>query len=1030
MKLPRLAIDNYQFTLIVFILLSIAGVSSYLNMPRSENPVVYIPGGAIVVIYPGASPLDMEQLIARPIEEAINELDDIKEIKTKVTDGIASIQVEFEYNSKSDGKYDEMVRQVNSIRNELPENIFDIITRQYSSTDVAMIQLAFVSEKTEYMTLSNHAERLKKELNKIKNIKDVEVMAYPNQEVRISIDMEAMAKMNISLDNVINAINSNNANIPGGNMSVSGKTFAIKTSGPYSNLDEIRNTVINSYMGRLIYLHNIATVDFDYENEMYYGRFIGERALFLTIKSKDGINIFDLTEEIMPVINKYKNTLDNGISLEMVFDQSKIVESRISGFLNNLISGILLVGIVILLALGFRSSVIVIIAIPLSIVIGLFFVDSYGLGLQQITIAGLVVALGLLVDNSIVIIENINRYIAMGHKPREAAILGTAQIGWPIISSTITTILAFVPIILMPDKAGDFIRGLPVTIIATLTISLIIALTLSPMIARLVFKAKKIDKGAPEAKSNNEKGFQKLLKRFIDGPYRRILSFSLKRKGIVMLFSALALAGAGLLFVKEVRISFFPTSETPQLLIRVNLPEGSNLKVSDDAAKYAESVLDTIDLVSHYATNIGHGNPRIYYAVFSKNYARNYADIYVQLKRYEMTEFNNLVTALRKKLFEYPGAKFNVTIFEQGVPIDAPVMIYINGDNVDTLRSISQKVEGLLKEQVGIINIENHLDKNQTDLFVNINREKANMFGVPVHEIDKTVRAAMNGLNIASFKDEIGEEYNIVVRLPIDSAVTIDDFDKIFVASLSGKFIPLKQLAAIEFRNSPSIIERRDLTRTALVKGNLLPGVSIDDVMAPVLAELEVYDFPVGYDYSIDGEIKARSETFGGMGMALMVAVIAIFAVLVLQFRSFIQPIIIFVSFILAFIGVSLALFISQNPFSFTAFIGFISLAGIVVNNAIILIDYTNKLRDEGKSVFDALMEAGQTRFTAIILTTLTTIGGLLPLTLRGGEMWAPLGWTIIGGLLVSTIFTLVVVPVLYMLADHLVQKVNKVFRS
>lgn len=1004
MKLPRLAIDNYQFTLIVFFLLTIAGISSYVSMPRTENPAVYIPGAGIVVVYPGASPLDMEQLVASPIEEAINELDDIVEIKTTVLDGISTTVVEFSYDTDPDKKFDEVTQKVNGLKSELPQDIFDIFLRKFTSTDVAMLQLAMASPDAEYDELNRNAEKLKKQLDKIEGVRKVEIHACPQQEVRISMDIEKMSKMNTGIENIINAVGSSNANIPGGSLNIDGKTFSIKTSGSYSNLDEIRNTVVNNHNGRLIYMRDIATVEFDYEDQIYAARYNGTNAIFITLKQKDGYNIFDIMERIDPVLNTFRKDLDNNIELGMVFDQSEVVDDRISGFISNLLQGIFLVGLVILLALGFRSSLIVIVAIPLSILVGLFFVDLYGLGLQQITIAALVVALGLLVDNSIVIIENINRMIQEGMPPREAAINGTAQIGWPIVSSTITTLFAFIPIIMMPDKAGDFIRGLPVTIIATLTVSMVVALTLSPLIARLVLKKK----------PRERKDFQYALKGFIHGPYRRWLDFALRNRALVITVSVLILIGSGVLFKTSVGVSFFPSAETPQFLIRVNLPEGSSLEKTDEAIRYAEAVLDSIPDVRYFASNIGHGNPRVYYNVFAASYARNYGDIYVQLKDFELQSFYNTTLSIRKALAKYPGAKYSIKVFEQGIPTDAPVMVYIEGDNVDTLKSIADKVEQYLFKQKGAINIENQLSKKKTDLYVNINKEKANLLGIPIHEIDKTVRIAMTGAPISKFRNERGEEYNIVVRMPEEGGATYEDFSKIYVKSLTGKLIPLDQVAGLEFREAPSIIKRRNLGRTALVTSDLERGYSVDDVMNPVIQMLEDYPFPPGYDYHIAGEIKARGETFGGMGIALIIAVIAIFAVLVLQFKSFLQPLIIFVSFILALIGVVWALFLTGSTFSFTAFIGFISLAGIVVNNAIILVDYTNQLRKDGMPLVEALKMAGETRFTPILLTTLTTIGGLLPLTLQGGEMWAPLGWTIIGGLMVSTILTLIVIPVLY----------------
>ena len=328
--------------------------------------------------------------------------------------------------------------------------------------------------------------------------------------------------------------------------------------------------------------------------------------------------------------------------------------------------------------------------------------------------------------------------------------------------------------------------------------------------------------------------------------------------------------------------------------------------------------------------------------------------------------------------------------------------------------SLSSYLSKFIENEKGTINIENELVKSRTDLFININKEKANLFGVPIHEIDKTIRTAITGMSISKFRNQDGEEYNIVMRLPFEDEIRMSDFEKIYVKSMSGKLIPLRQLASIEFKKAPSLITRYNLSRTALITADLEKGANLDEIMNPVIHKLNEYPFPNGYTYRIAGELESRDEAFGGMKIAMIIALIAIFAVLVLQFRSFTQPLIIFTAIPLALIGSIWALFITGNTFSFAALIGLLSLIGIVINNSIILVDYTNRLRNDGKSIIEALKIAGEIRFTPIILTTLTTIGGLLPLTLRGGTMWAPMGWTIIGGLLVSTMLTLIIVPVLY----------------
>jgi multidrug efflux pump subunit AcrB len=1006
MKLPKLAIDNPQFTIIVFILLVLAGFSSYLTMPRTENPSITVPGSSVVVIYPGTSPADLEQLIAIPIEEAINEIEDIKKIETSIKDGLVSIGAEFIFNTDAKEKYDEVVAKVNDIKTELPEDILSIETFQWMTGDVNILQLAFVSNSAEYYELEELADQLKMEIEKIRGVRKVELHAYPEREIRVSLDIEKMAQMNISIDQVAMTIQSNNTNIPGGSIKLGNKSFAIKSSGSYKNLDEIENTVVSSYQGRLIFLKNIAEVEFDYEDEKYLGRLNSSRAIFLTVQQKDDFNIFNIMKDVNPEIEKYKSRHENEIKIITVFDQSVFVDHRINGFIRNLLQGIFLVGLVILLALGIKSSIIVILAIPFSFLIGLAFVDYLGFGLQQISIAGLVVALGLLVDNSIVMVENINRFLGLGYSKKEAAVMGAKQIAWPIVSATATTVLAFIPIIMMRNQAGDFIKSLPVTIISTLTFSLLIALTLTPLASSRILKI-------PE-KGNKKTGFRKLLSALVDGPYRKSLDFALKNRLLTLLIALGAFIISVWFFMNFVGISFFPKAEQPQFMIRIEMPEGTDIDRTDEIAKYVESVIDTIPLVKYYATNVGHGNPRIYYNVFARSYNKNFAEIYVQLKEYEVKKFDRLLESLRIFFADFPGGKINIKEFEQGTPVQAPVVVNVIGNDIKILKRVSSDVEEFISNVKGIINIDNQLNKTKTDLNININKEKANYFGVPLIEIDKTIRTCINGTAISKFRDSKGKDYNIVLRLPVNENIKLQDFDKIYVRSLSGKFIPLKHLTNIGFDEAPGLITRLNLKKYAGITADIKKGYTLDEVLIPVVEKLENYNFPSGYSYEIGGELENRQESFGGMFQAIIIAVISIFAVLVLQFRSFTQPLIMFVAIPLAFIGSIWAWYITGNTFSFTAFVGLISLVGIVINNSIILVDYINKLIEEGKGIVDAIKLACETRFVPIILTTLTTIGGLLPLTLGGGTMWAPMGWGIIGGLITSTFLTLIIVPVLY----------------
>lgn len=1006
MSIPKFSIENYQFTLTAFIFFFFMGLMSFLSMPQREDPAIDIANVAIVAVYPGANPQDIERQIADPIEEAINELDDVEEIRSLISDGVVVTQVEFEFGVDTDEKYEEVQRQLNKIRDDLPQDLYQLEANQISTNTVSVIQLALVSDNSSYKLLKTEAERIKKIIEKVNGVKKVEIEAYPEQEVRIALNSVKMTEMNISLDDVENAVIGNNANIPGGAIKISDRLFNIKTSGAYSDLEEIKNSVVGSYQGKIIYLKNIAAVYFDYEEERWLARVNQEKALFVTVQVKDGFNLFSVTDPIKEDVARV--SLAEDIRMEYVFDQSKGVHERVNGFLMNLLQGILLVGIIIFLALGYRSSSIVMMAIPLSILMGLWVVDALGFSLQQMSIAGLVVALGLLVDNSIAIIENIERFLAMGYTRREAAIQGTQQLIAPITSATLTTILAFIPIVVMPDTTGAFVKSLPFTVIATLTASLLVAVTLTPFVASRVLR-----------KGGTEKAAQtptfRILTRFIEGPYRSLLCWTMKNKWITVSFAVLSFVGALLLF-PLVGVSFFPKAEKPMFRITIGLPNGSNLDATDKAVKHVEEILSSIDAVDYYAANVGHGNPRIYYNINSKNYSNAYGEVLVVLKNYDIQEFYNLLDDLRRRFADYTVAKIDVREFIQGPPSEAPVAIKIFGENLDKLQDYARKVENIVASTEGAINVDNAIRNNSTDIFFNINRDKAMLLGVPVFRIDKTIRSFVNGSTLGKYRDSNAEDYNIVMRYDYDGKFKLEDFDKISVKSLSGRFIPINQLATPEFSEAPSSISHLDKERIATILADLEQGYQLDPVVADIQNQLDQLEWEEGYAYTFKGDVEKRNESFGGMGIASAMALLLILGVLIIQFKSFSQPLIIFSALPLAIIGSILALLLNGIAFSFTAFIGLTSLIGIAINNSIVLVDFANEMRSKGASITEAAQKAGEVRFIPIVLTTLTTILGLLPLTLSGGSLWAPMGWTIIGGLITSTTFVLLLVPVLYQL--------------
>ena len=1011
MKIPKLAIHNYQFTMIVVILLVLSGIISLVKMPKAEDPAVSKPGASIFVIYPGAMPADLEQLIVDPIEEVLNELDDIKKLESTCRDGLASISIEFIPGSDPDETFSDVNEKINTVRERLPQDILSIETMKWSIADTNFMQVALVSEDADYRELERQADILEKIFKKINGIKRAETWAFPAQEVRVAIDLEKLAQLQIPLNRVLGAIQTSNMNIPGGTIDAGIKRFSIQTSGSYTSIDQIKDTVIHSEGTKVVYVKDVAEVFLTHEDNNYFSRYNGQRCVFVTATQKENTNIFEIMTELNARMADFEKKLPGNIKLAVVYDQSDSVHQRVQGFLSNLAQGIILVGLVIFIAIGIRGSIIVMSAIPISLLIGLGFVYRSGYGIQQMTIAGLVITLGLLVDNAIVVVENISRFIKKGETNLDAAVKGTSQIGWAIVSSTVTTLFAFLPIVMMRDVSGEFIRSMPLTVIYTLTASLFIALTFTPFLSSKILRTT-----AKRKQGKIMAGFDW----FISHRYRKWLEYALKKPGLVVTAAVLVFF-ASLAMFPFIGVSLFPKAEKNQFFINVNLPEGSSIKETDRVVAEVEKQLKTREEVVHYTANIGRSNPRIYYNVISQRQQSNVGHLYVKLdESVDRERMAQLIRDLRTRFSQYPGARIEIKELEQGPPVEAPIVMKIRGEKLEVLEKIALDIENIFRETPGLININNPLSTSKSDIRVNINRDKAAMYGIPLSDIDRTVRMSIAGLTVSRYRDKDGKEYNIVVRSGFDREPRLDIFDQIYLTTAAGALIPLNQVAKVELKISSLKISHFNLYRSVTLTADVLGEYSVNKLTKELIAKLDRYQWPVGYDYFVGGEKENQEESFGGMEEAVIIAIIAIFAVLVLQFKSFKQPLIVYAALPLAVIGSVLALLLTGYTFSFTAFIGMTSLVGIVVNNSIILVDYTNQLRQEGVELEAAIKEASETRFLPIILTTMTTVGGLLPITLQGGTLWAPMGWTIIGGLLTSTFLTLLVVPVLYkMFSNH-----------
>jgi multidrug efflux pump subunit AcrB len=1022
------AVRRWQFTLVMFALLIALGLASFANIARSEDPSFPFPAADISVVWPGANPADMERLIVKPIEDAVNTLENVKKIQSSAFDGLAVVHTEFYYGGDPEKKQDEVIREFNRIRSSLPPDITQVDIRKDSPGLVSIVQMALVSDTASWRELKEKAENLKDSFESVPGVRTAEIWAFPNPEVRVAIDLQRLARVGVSLDQVIRTIQGQNQNVPGGSVDVGLRRYNLRTSGSYTSLEQIADTVVGAGGGREVRVRDIAEVSWQTEEQTYTGRFNGKRAVFVTANQKDNTNIFKVRDGIYARLAEFERTLPADIRLERGFDQSRNVSNRLGQLGEDFAIAIALV-LLTLLPLGLRAAGVVMISIPLSLAIGVALLYVAGFGLNQLSIAGFVLALGLLVDDSIVVVENIARYVRQGYGRMEAAIAATDQIYLAVLGCTATLVLAFLPLLFLPEGAGEFIRSLPAAILFTVLASLFVALTIIPFLASRMLRDNSPRAAASAGKVARLIGHfdvlaDKLLQRvmqIIHNVYGPALRWALARPKTTLL-AALGLFLVIAATIPLIGFSLFPSADVPQFVIRVDAPDGASVEETDRALRFVEARLAEHPEVKRWYTHLGHGTPFVYYNYFSQGRTANLGEVFVELRAFDPKRTPKLFEALRARFSDYAAARISLKQFQQGPPVDAPVAIRIVGPEIEGLRRIADQVEQVLKATPGTRDVNNPSRLLRTDLDLGVDTEKAGLLGVSALEVNRTVRLAVAGLAAGQFRASNGDEYDITLRLPMRERPSIEALDAIEVSTSNGRQIPLREISTPHFQSVTNSITRYNRERQVTVSANTRPDFNTARVTAEVVKHLGEIGLPPGYRFVIAGDAEAQQESFSGLLPAILVAVFGILAVLVLEFGSFRSTAIVAGVIPLGLTGALLALLATGYTLSFTSIIGMIALIGIEIKNSILLVDFTNQLRERGTPLDQAIQEAGEVRFLPILLTSATAIGGLTPLAVQGSALYSPLAIVIIGGLISSTLLARLVTPVMYKLLPPSVQ--------
>ena len=1004
-NIVRFFVDRWQFSLVLFAMLVALGASAMVSIPKSEDPTVRFPIAGVTVVLPGADAEQIEKLIVVPLEQAFNRIEDVKEVRSGASSGVGSVTVEFTYGSDPERKFDELVRELNVARPDFPPGVVEVRTFKANTANANVVVLALVSETAPARQLEAAARDLRDMLERAGGVQQSQIWGAPESEVRVSLDLERLSTFQLSPLAVVDALQREGADVPIGAVQSGGRRFNLTATGPFDSLDEIRNTVLRSASGSTLTVGDIAKVEWDNDEPRHFTRFNGERAVLVSAKGKLGVDVFVVRNNLYKQIEAYRSSLPEGIRLELGFDQSKTVAHRLSNLGRDFGIAVLLV-LLTLLPLGFRAAIVVMMAIPLSLAIGVFWIGQLGYTMNQLSISGFVIALGLLVDDSIVVTENIARHLRNGLPRRDAAIAGVSEINVAVIGCTATLIFAFLPLIALPEGAGDFTRSLPVAVLTTIIASLIVSLTIIPFLAGQLL---------PRDGHGKSNIFLDTVMGGIHAIYRPILRLAL-RFPVSTVVVSLAVALSSFALVPRLGFSLFPENDSPYFLVDVELPQGVSIDETDKAVRYVESVLAKREDIAFRFANSGSSNPQVYYNVFETIGVPDYGQVYGAFKHWHADEGPAVVAEIRAELAKYPAAKLTFRRFENGPPVEAPIAVRIWGKDNDTLSQIAGDVELILRDTPGTRDVSNPASARQVDLELNIDTAKAALLGIPPGAIDQTLRVAVGGATVAQVRDPTGEAYPIRVRMDAGSPPDADALQRMYLWNGQGGGVPLSEIASVEFSSGPTAVNRVQQERVVTVLSYVLPDYLAADVTADVATKINAINLPPGYRITFGGQAEAASESFSGLGAAVLIALFGVLAVLLLEFGSFAQMAV--VAFVIPFgvMGGFVALYIAQYPLSFIAMIGFIALIGIEIKNSILLVDFANRLRREGVPLREAVVQAGEIRFLPVLLTSATAIGGMIPLVWEQSPLFSPLAVVIIGGLVSSTILARIVTPAMYML--------------
>jgi len=1023
MIVTDIALKHRLSIFVLLFIVIITGSYSYIALPKESEPDITIPYIVIHTAYFGVSPNDIENLVTNVIERELKGISDVEEITSTSQESYSVIVIEFVAGTDIDNALQKVRDKVDLAKPDLPEDAEDPVITEINFSDLPIIVLN-VSGRMGLVGLKKIAEDLEDRIEAVPGVIEATVTGGLTREVQVNLDPDRLRFYNLSVTDVIDAVRNEHLDTPGGTIDIGSTKYTVRIPGEFKEPERMKDIIVKVKNNRPIYLRDLAEVVYSFKERDTISRLNRVETVSISVQKRSGENLLVIADKIKELIDQARAKLPPGVEIKITGDRSKDVRMMVNELENNIISGLILVVLVLFVIMGVRNAFLVAIAIPLSMLVGFLVLMVMGQTMNFVVLFSLILAVGMLVDNAVVIVENIFRHHQEGLSVWEAAREGTGEVGMAVTASTITTLAAFFPLIFWPGIIGEFMSYLPLTLIITLSSSLFVALVFNPTVCSRFLRSSgptSVIEAREDRLGGVLRNYLRLLRLAMRRPY---LTFSSALSLLVLIIFAYSIFGLG--------VEFFPSTEPNEIYVDINAPSGTRLEISDSLVTQVEQAVGKLPDLESYVSSVGHQGSSMGFSFGGG--ATHESRVSVDFLDREYRSQNTFLTRdqLRAMLDDITGAEIKVQEQEHGPPTGPPINIEVSGDDFTLLGELAGQIGRIIGRVEGVMDIRDDYDTGWPELRVTVDREKAALLGVNTRDIAFTIRTAINGTEAAKYR--VGEdEYDIIVRFAKSRRSSIEDLEKINIF-YEDEQIPLSNLARIETAGGSGTILHKDLKRVVTVSAKV-EGRNENAAMLECMNLLQDFDLPSGYMIEFTGQNEMQNESQEFLSRAFILALLLIALVLISQFNSLILPLIIMFSVLLSMIGVLMGLMVTRTPFGIIMTgLGVISLAGVVVNNAIVLIDYIQKLRVRGFAKDQAVIQAGLVRFRPVMLTAITTILGLIPLTTGIGfdfktfswqigsessEWWGPMGVAVIFGLAFATLLTLVVVPVMYkMLTD------------